>query len=250
MTAVLRPNSARAALAFLTRLPGGKHPEGLDAVAASVPWFPIVGALVGGVGAGVYVAASQVLPSLTSAVLAFAVTAMITGGLHEDGLGDAFDALAGGSTPERRLEILLDSTHGTFGVLSIVLMTVLKITALAPLAGWDAVAALVTAHALGRSAAVGLMATAPQAVGEGLSADYSRMLTPGLGAAGALLGVVVAVIAFQASAIVFVLGAVASAVVIGVWAQRRIGGVVGDLLGAAEQFTEATVLLTATALLT
>ena len=41
-----------------------------------------------------------------------AALTLATGALHEDGLADAADGLGGGSTPERRLEIMKDSRIG------------------------------------------------------------------------------------------------------------------------------------------
>ncbi len=183
----------RTALAFLTRLPGGAHPEGQAGITASVPWFGVVGLLVGGIGSAVYAGASELVTPLSAATLAFIVTGLITGGFHEDGLADSFDALAGGWTPQRRLEILKDSRHGTFGVMSLVLITILKVSALAPLTGWDAVLGLSAAHCMGRSAAVAVMGVAPTATQDGLGADYTRSLPKASAILGALVGVAAAV---------------------------------------------------------
>ncbi len=238
----------RTALAFLTRLPGGVHPDGQAGIAASVPWFGMIGLLVGGIASAVYVGASELVAPLSAATLAFIVTGLVTGGFHEDGLADSFDALAGGWTPQRRLEILKDSRHGTFGVMSLVLITILKITALAPLTGWDAVLGLTAAHCIGRSAAVAVMGVAPMATADGLGADYTRSLPTSSAFLGALIGVAAAIVAFGVWAPA-VLGAVAvGSVSVVLWAKSKIGGVTGDILGAVEQVGEAVVLLGATAI--
>lgn len=240
--------SPRTALAFLTRLPGGSHPEGQAGITASVPWFGVVGLLVGLIGSGVYVGASELVHPISAATLAFIATGLITGGFHEDGLADSFDALAGGWTPQRRLEILKDSRHGTFGVMSLVLITILKVSALAPLAAWDAVVGLTAAHCIGRSAAVAVMGVAPVATADGLGADYTRSLPKLSSALGALVGVLAAVVAFGIWAPA-VLGAVAvGSTSVVLWAKAKIGGVTGDLLGAVEQVGEAIVLLGAGAI--
>ena len=239
----------RTALAFLTRLPGGTHPEDQAGLTRSVGWFPAVGIAIGAIGAAVYVGASELVNPLTAAVLAFIVTALATGGFHEDGLADSVDALAGGWTVERRLEILKDSRHGTFGVLSLVLISLLKVSALAPLSGWDAALTLVCAHSLGRAGAVGLMALAPTARQDGLGADYTRTLSPGIALFGVVVGVATAVVAFGAWAPVPVAAVAAGSALVGLWAWRKIGGVSGDLLGAAEQVGEAAVLIAGSALL-
>lgn len=238
----------RTALASLTRLPGGRHPTDKLALTKSVPWFPVVGILVGGLGAAVYLLASMLLSPVAAALLAVSATALATGAFHEDGLADSFDALAGGWDKEQRLRILQDSRLGTFGVLSLVLVTLLKVSGLAAMTDWDAAAALVAAHSLGRSGAVMLMVVAPTATESGLAADYTRSLSWSSATAGSLIGVAMAALAFGVWGLV-VVGLVSVAVgAVGWWGVVKIGGVNGDLLGAAEQVGEVVVLLCASAL--
>lgn len=236
----------RLALAFLTRLPGGRHPNDSSELTAAVPWFPVVGIVVGAIGAAVYVSMAELVAPLPAAAVAFACTALVTGGFHEDGLADTVDALAGGTTIEQRLIILKDSRHGTFGVLALVLMSIIKIGALAELDGRAAAIGLVATHVSGRAAAVGLMAVAPTARQDGLGADYARAL-PAVGATvGVTVGVAALVGAFWPTgwAVAVAVAALALGVAaVGWWARAKIGGVTGDILGAAEQVGEATVLL-------
>lgn len=239
----------RTALAFLTRLPGGRHPADQAGLTAAVPWFPAIGLVVGAIGGAVYVGAAQLVSVLSAATLTFIVTALVTGGFHEDGLADSFDALAGGWSPEHRLEILKDSRHGTFGVLSLVLISLLKVSALASIGGVQAFGALVAAHVVGRAAAVGLMGAAPTAKVDGLGADYTRALTPRATVAGATIGVITAFVVFGWWALAVLAAVTVTSTAVAWWARRKIGGVSGDLLGAAEQIAEATVLLAASAIL-
>ena len=240
------------AWAFLTRLPGGAHPSNDAELQRAVPWFPVVGAAVGALGSAVYAlllgAPGEAVSPVTAAALTFVVTALVTGGFHEDGLADSFDALAGGRDAAHRLSILKDSRHGTFGVLALVTVTLIKVSALSDLAGWTAASALVVAHGGGRSAAVVLMGIAPVARPDGLGADYARRLPRRVpmvavacggfllaGLFGPWAGVVVAVLLVTVGGV-------------GLWARRRIGGVTGDVLGAAEQVAECVILVCAGAL--
>lgn len=232
----------RYALAFLTRLPAGTHPGDAARLASGVPWFPVVGALVGGLVAVVYVPLAVVLPPLTAAAVAIGWSALVTGALHEDGFADSLDAL-GGRDAAHRLEILKDSRHGSFGVLGLVLLTLVKVTALAALTGGVAVAALVAAGALGRGVAAGLLDWAPAAAGQGMGASFVRAVSrpqvlSALGAAA-----VIGVLALGPLVLPAVGLVAAGAVVVAHWAQRRIGGVTGDVLGAAEQVAECAVLV-------
>src|SRR5438445_8891237 len=97
------------AFSFLTilRMPGEAVPPGRAAV-----FFPLVGAVLGAAGAGIYLAGSRVMPVSLAALATVAFWAVISGVLHEDGLADIADALRAGRTPERMLEILKDSRIG------------------------------------------------------------------------------------------------------------------------------------------
>lgn len=236
------------ALGFLTRIPlGWAGPISYEPRVA-VPWFPAVGAIVAAFGtAALWLGETAELGSLLSAIMAVTVTALVTGGFHEDGLADSFDALSGGWSPEDRLRILKDSRHGTFGVLALVLSTGWKIAALAGLAAdrWaTAAAALVAAHVLGRAGAVAMMLGWNSASADGLG-RRSRIVTwPAVSVA--VLSAVIAAVAVQGRQSLIMIAASAVAVImVGEWARRRIGGTTGDIFGAAEQVVELAVLTVA-----
>ena len=77
-----------------------------------------------------------------AALLATAVMMLITGALHEDGLADTVDGFWGGYTRERKLEIMRDSTIGTYGVLALIVVVGLRVTAL-----WVLIISLGAMHA-------------------------------------------------------------------------------------------------------
>src|SRR5439155_23856293 len=81
----------RGAVAFLTRVPIGRAASEID-LARSVPYVPVVGALVGLAVAGVDIGVRTVLLGLPAAALAVTVGVVLTGALHEDGLADTADA--------------------------------------------------------------------------------------------------------------------------------------------------------------
>lgn len=233
----------RYAWAFLTRLPGGAHPPDSGALARSVPWFPVVGVAVGALTSVVYVPLAEVLPALTAAGLALAFSALVTGAFHEDGFADSLDALAGGVDAADRVRILKDPRHGTFAVVGLLFLTLVKVSALAALTGGVAAAALVAAGCLGRAGAVGLMGWAPAARQDGLGAGFLAAVPRRSVVLALAVGSSVGILALgpvAAPAIILVAGAAA---VVRRWAGLRIGGVTGDLLGAAEQLGECAVLV-------
>jgi len=231
------------AVSLLTRIPARGDAEGKT----TVPWLPVVGALIGGVCALVYVAARTVLSPLASAILAVAAGILLTGALHEDGLADTADAFGAGVDRERTLEILKDPHHGTYGVLAIVVSVVARIAGVAGMAPWAAVAALPAAHALGRAAPALLMWLLPAASDDGLGARYSERLGRRRAGVAALLGVGAAIALLGAWGVVAAAIAGALTAIVGSFAMRRIGGITGDVLGAVEQLVEIGVLLLAAA---
>lgn len=244
--------SFRHALSFLTRLPGGAHPDSHVEITRSVVYFPVVGFLIGALGAGTYIAAAELFNTSIAAVLCLMVTAAATGGLHEDGLADSLDALAGGWDREQRLEIFKDSRHGTFGVLALVLVSLLKFSALTSLwtqSRWSIVLIIICVHMLGRSAAVAAMAVLPSARDSGLGAAYGKSLPMPPTMLAVLVGVISAVVTFQAWSIVPLVAVAASTVLVGAWAMSKIGGSTGDILGTVEQAAECVILLSAVAVL-
>jgi adenosylcobinamide-GDP ribazoletransferase len=234
----------RAAVTLLTRVPVGD----CDAdIATAPPWFPFVGALIGAIVGLVFVGVGHVVPPALAAVLALAMGALVTGAFHPDGLADTADAFAGGWSPEQRLEILKDSRHGTYGVMAIVLVVVAQVLAVATLAPAQGFAALVAAHTLGRAGAVVLMLALPVARPSGLGADYTERLRRGPAVGGIVMGALLAAVAMGWWVLPALAGVAVTTVAVGAVAHRKIGGIVGDVLGAAEQIGESVVLIVAAA---
>src|ERR1041385_1416192 len=95
------------ALAFLTRLPVRVGDVSERELGRSAAWFPLVGALIGALLAVCQLGVGLVLSSQPTALIVIALWALVTGGLHLDGLADLFDGLGGGrGQRERILEIM------------------------------------------------------------------------------------------------------------------------------------------------
>ena len=230
----------RTAAAFLTRVP--LHPSGQVDLAAATPWFPVVGAVIGAFGGGVFALSSEVLPAEVAAALALVATALVTGAFHHDGLADIADAFGGGWDREQRLEIMKDPRHGTYGVVALVLSIAVQFAALGSLPAAWGLAALVAAHALARAAVLVVLLTARPAR-PGLGADHTVGLRRGAVVAGAASGVVVAAVALGAWSAVALAAVALTTVAVVVLARRKIGGHTGDVLGALEQVAEGAVLV-------
>jgi adenosylcobinamide-GDP ribazoletransferase len=229
----------RAAIRFLTILPvrGGDAPPGRAAAL-----FPLVGAMLGAAGAGVFLLTAKAFPVSIAALATVAFWIAISGVLHEDGLADVADAVRAGRSRERVLAILKDSRIGAFGAIAILLSVLARWQALEHLATPRVVETLIASQAVPRAAIVA-MAWCSRPVGSGLgSALASTLSTPAAvaaiaqGAAAALLCGWRPGFAMIAGSVLIVQGSRA-------WFYKRIGGVNGDCLGFTEQLIEIFILL-------
>lgn len=237
----------RLAAGFLTILPvlpcvGASG----EAVAGSLGWFPLIGFVMGGILVVEDFALAALFGHVIASALAVLTLSVLTGALHLDALGDTADALGAASDRRRALDIMRDSRIGTFGTVAIALFLGLEIIALARTSAFGAgrrAAALWLAPGLARWA----MAAVSWRV------EYLR---PGGAGATMLRGSgdrnVALASAITAVAIIPVLSthalaacAVAIAIVVALRAvyQRWLGGVTGDLIGAAGELVEVAVLL-------
>ena len=226
-------------------MPVGRFVE-LDAadVARGGALFPLVGAGIGTVVGGVSQGLSQPLTAPLAAVLGLAAGAVLTGVLHLDALADTADAL-GATTRERALEIMRDHAVGAYGAVALVLDLGAKAVALAALAGrHDALRFAVCAAAAARVVPVLLSAALPYARPGG---GIGRALASTSWARCALaVAIAVALCVLLHAAWVLVAAAVVAGVAFA-GARRWLGGVTGDVLGAAAELAELAALVVAVA---
>lgn len=231
------------ALQFLTCLPvslrSGPNPAdwGRSGLA-----YPLIGLLIGLLLAGLQRLVGHADPLLQAALLT-ATWALITGGLHLDGLADSADAWVGGhGDRERTLAIMKDPRSGPAAVSMLVLALLLKFVALAGLVKAGAWPALLLAPVLGRSALVALLLSTPYVRPGGMGAAISAHL-PRVAAVLALLLVAAAgLLAGKAGALALAVAA-AAWLVLRWMMMRRLGGMTGDTLGAAVELIEVAVLV-------
>jgi adenosylcobinamide-GDP ribazoletransferase len=241
--------AATGALSFLTRLPVGRlvAVDG-DDVARGALLFPVVGAGIGALVGLVVVGLDARLTVLVAAGIAVALETVVTGAIHLDALADGADGLGAGSS-ERALAVLREPAIGAFGAAALVVDLLVKTAALAAVAAGPAsVLAVAAAFGLGRSAPLALGWALRYARPEGGSGSA---LTGGTGrisrAVGVGLGIGLAVAALGLRGIALVGAAAAATAVVGLTAQRRLGGVTGDVLGAATELATTVALVAAVA---
>ncbi|WP_341365534.1 adenosylcobinamide-GDP ribazoletransferase [Yoonia sp. BS5-3] len=237
-----------AALGLLTRLPVALNTERATARGAAAVWtYPLVGALMGVILASAAALMNAIgLPHGIIAALVLALSVILTGAMHEDGLADSADGLWGGWEPARRLEIMKDSHIGVYGVCAIALTLLLRWMALTLIVSLGAYwTALIVVGALSRTGMVGLMAILPHARSSGLSHAVGRPPERAVWLALAIAAVIALLCGFLWLIPVALIAALSCAAI----ARMKIGGQTGDILGATQQITEIAMLLALTVLL-
>ena len=238
------------ALRFFSRLPTGSSPHQTPDLGRIAMALPLASLCIGIGPALLLIGGCLVgLPSAFAAALAVGAMVLAGGAMAEDALADAADGLFGGQSRERRLEIMKDSRHGTYGVAALCLFLVLRVTALGAVAAANPLAAAaiwLAANITGRSGALWLAVALPPARTDGAAA-----------AAGALSGRAFAVGGVFAVILLFLLGGpatnivalgvavLAAGLVIAGWTmlcRRLVGGQTGDLIGALGALVEVAVL--------
>jgi adenosylcobinamide-GDP ribazoletransferase len=253
----MRWSGLRLSVTLLTVIPlrGPVTEPSPDTAAAAMAWAPAVGLLLGGIAAAVLVVADHPLGAgpLTAAGLAVAALALLTRGLHLDGLADLADGLGSGQPAARALDIMRRSDIGPFGIVTLVLTLVIQVGALAhaeAAGGGRGPAALIAAAVTGRLALTWACRRGVAAARrEGLGALVAGTVRPVLA-----VGITLIVLAAAVSAVrtgftlpLAVVAGLAAAFVLQRHAVRRLGGITGDVLGALIE-TAATVTLVVAAM--
>ncbi|MBN2810115.1 MAG: adenosylcobinamide-GDP ribazoletransferase [Deltaproteobacteria bacterium] len=236
----------RLALSFLTTLPAGSFSTEVpdETLGRTQAWFPLVGLLLGLI---LFFSARFFLLFTTpaiSAALLLIVHFMLTGGFHLDGLADTADGLMSGKTEKEKIfSIMKDSYLGSMGAVALTLLLLLKYSTLSVIIG-KAPATLVIFPILGRYAIVQLTYTNNYARPEGgLGAIFTNHcgLRELLVAGSISLATGLLFAGFRG--LLCCLGLVFYGLIIKYAAQRRLGGVTGDILGYACESGEALVLV-------
>ncbi|MGC8518036.1 MAG: adenosylcobinamide-GDP ribazoletransferase [Steroidobacteraceae bacterium] len=232
---------------FLTRIPLPQRWLGELALAQTAPYFPLVGVFLGLAGAGVDVALRTHLPSTGAAAASVVFLILITGALHEDGLGDAADGFGGGTTTERVLGIMRDSRIGSYGAIAIALSIVLRTTFIAALPDREVFAYFVSAEALSRWSVLPLAYVLPSARHGEPTAGQGARLARAISGPTVVFGTLIAIVASVASlhadswrpwTVCLLISAAC-----GLYFWRRIRGVTGDCFGAVIQLSATAIYL-------
>lgn len=235
----------RLAIGFLTRWPIGMPAEVDPArFGRSLAFFPLVGLLLGVLLLLCDAGLSRLLPRVVGDALLLVLLTLATGALHLDGFADLCDGLGGGSDRAATLRIMKDSQIGAFGAVGLMLLLLVKYLALTAIPAPFKPAALLLLPVAGRWAPVALTVTLPYLRGpEGTGAVFAahagrrELLLAGLTLLGTAAGLL------RLEGVLLCAGLLLSCLVFGCWLRARLGGVTGDVLGAAVELHEVLALL-------
>jgi adenosylcobinamide-GDP ribazoletransferase len=221
-----------------------------------LPWAPLIGLALGGIATGVAVLGDRWISPLAGAVLAVAVLALVTRGLHLDGLADTADGLGPLRERARALQVMHQGDVGPFGVVTLVLTLLLQVACLAALLPADGWVALWTAVVTARLAMARTGLPAVQfAEGSSLGLTVARTVSvPWLvGWLIALAGLLLLATSGDLTRAGQLAGCAAAGLLAAELllrrARRRLGGVTGDVMGAMGETAMTVVLLAAAVVL-
>lgn len=238
------------AFQFLTRLPVPRSLNSSETdIGKAAAFFPLVGVIVGGGAALVFVGLHKILPQPVSVFCAIVFVVFITNGFHEDGLADTFDGFGGGWTKDRVLEIMRDSRIGTYGTLALIFVILGKFTFLSSLPSGQIWRWLIVAHTASRWTILPLCAYLPYARAEG----QGKLVAKQVGVLEIITGTFTLLLVFillpWQAALAALLVTTLMTLLSGLYFRARLQGITGDCLGAANQLTEVGLYLTAVILL-
>jgi len=233
---------ARAALVFLTRLPAGRL-ETAD-FARAPGWFAAVGLGLGGLSAGIWFLAAWAWTPVLAALAAVALGLLLTGALHEDGLADTFDGLGSGRPADRALEIMRDSRIGSYGALALGVVLAGRVAALVAL-GTLAPVALIAGQGLSRAGMTLMLRAGPYVRQSGAGSGMTGPLGAGAWPLALAVAFAAALTLWAAgwALIAGLAGLALAQLALRFWAVRRLGGITGDVLGAAQVLGDLGFLL-------
>jgi adenosylcobinamide-GDP ribazoletransferase len=231
-----------AAFQFLTILPVKRDFTSMQIGRASA-YFPVIGIIIGLILCGMNYVFKLLLPASVVNGLLLAALALLSGGLHLDGLADTIDGMAGHRTPERRLEIMHDSRIGAIGAVGLLFFLLIEYVALNNIPDKWMYFTLLVAPAVSRWAMVYAIFTYPYARPEGLGKTFKQGVHWQELLVASLVIFVLTMLIFKLAGLVILGGVWLTVTTASLYFKRRIRGLTGDTYGAINEIALITMFL-------
>ncbi len=232
-------------LSFFTRIPFPKWARfKKEYQYEAIKYFPISGAIIGGLTGLVFYLANLVFPFNLSVMLSMGFTVLFTGALHEDGFMDVCDGFGGGWTRERILEIMKDSLIGAFGVTGIVFLVMTKFFCQYSISITQLPLVLIAGHSISRMFAATLVNSHQYARTENSKAkDYSHKLSNRNLIFTIITGIAPLALLGNLKFFLILIPVFLCKILLGRYFKKWIGGYTGDCIGATQQVCEIVFYL-------
>jgi len=214
-----------------------------ERMGASALFFPIVGLILGGILLAFDAAALSFFPRSTVNLMLLLLLVLITGGIHLDGFADTVDGMAGGTTPEERLEIMRDGRIGALAVVGLFFLLAFKLLALNALPGdvrWRGVLAF---PFVGRSMMIPAAFFCRYPRPEGLGKSFVGKVPFSSGAGAMMIFLTGILFLFQLKGLSMTALLMAASFLAVRWMAGKTGGITGDQLGALGEGAEVLFLI-------
>ncbi len=234
------------ALMFFTRIPCPKwvnHDP--DYLRKSSKYFPLVGILVGGIGALIFYGCSFFFSKEISLLLSMFGTIYTTGAFHEDGFADVCDGFGGGWTKDKILLIMKDSRLGTYGTIGIILLLAIKFSALREISTIDIPLVLISGHSLSRFIATTLIYTHPyvREADDSKAKPAAKSMSASMLLISGFFGIIPLILFFNPLVFLTLIPMYISKLFLAAKFKKWIGGQTGDCAGAVQQLSEVIFYL-------
>lgn len=230
---------------FLTIIPIKRNVEvRSESLGKSMASFPLVGLALGLLVAALDIAYSRFFPANFSSALLLVSYVAMYGGFHLDGLVDTVDGLVGGRDREHALKIMKESTIGAIGVVTLVLVLLLKCAAIGSLSGETRIGGLILMPVVGRWTEVIMVHGSRYArEGAGLGKPFTEYVTKREVVVASLLTIVISWFTLKYIGLLVILLTLLVGLGMKSYFNKKLGGITGDVLGASGELSELLMLI-------
>jgi adenosylcobinamide-GDP ribazoletransferase len=234
-------NILLTAIMFYTRIPIPKSVGySADMLNKATRYFPLIGLIVGGFGAGIFIGLNSFLNQNIAVIMALSSMLLLTGAFHEDAFADFCDGFGGGYTKDKILSIMKDSRIGTYGAAGLCLLFISKYALLTGLLVQDLPLLLITAHSFSRLVAVYLIFSSRYVgnVDKSKSKPVGEKKSPWTFIIASIIGTALLFLLDLISVLFILFVQVSIFMYFRYYIHKKIHGYTGDVLGALQQISE------------
>lgn len=230
---------------FMTRIPINLSLEvKREDFADAVRYFPLVGLIIGAIDLFVYIITSKLFHGILPVVFTMISHIIVTGGLHLDGLSDTADGIFSGRSKDKILDIMKDSRVGTFGVLALVTLMLLKFAAIQEISETNIYSALLISPVISRTFATLLMYKRRYArQKEGLGDLFIGKISTLTFSIALALGLIITLAVGRTYGLIVIIVGYIFTILFRSYIEKRLDGITGDILGASVELNEVLVLI-------